>query len=437
MKIIRLSAENIKRLSAVDISPEGNLVEITGKNGQGKTSVLDAIWFALGGDKTTQTQTKPVRDGQESGSITLDLGDYKVVRKFKVKEDGTITKSLTVTNKDGFKASSPQEVINSFLGDLTFDPLGFARMKPADQVVALRALVPDFDFDDAEAKNKTDFADRTNVNRTAKELRTKIDAIQLPDDAPTEPVSAESLMRELQEAMETNSASDAADQKRLRLDDRIAQMESSIEQQKATIVRHEKAIAEARETIKGAEQAIEELRDEIDGLKSGPERVDVTPIKERIATSEHINRLVNLRKQREGMEEELKAAEEKSAALTKAMDDRKAAAEAAVRAADLPVDGLALTEDGVLLNGVPFQQASDAEQLRVSIAVAGAMNPKLRVIRVRDGSLLDGDSMAALSAYAEQHDLQVWIETVDSGRESAVVIEDGHVAGAATLEAAE
>ena len=98
-----------------------------------------------------------------------------------------------------------------------------------------------------------------------------------------------------------------------------------------------------------------------------------------------------------------------------------------MREAKLPVPGLELTEEEILLNGQPFNQGSDAEQLRVSIAVAGALNPRLRVIRVRDGSLLDAKSMAALSEYAEEHDLQVWVETVASNRQTAVVIEDGRV----------
>ena len=94
----------------------------------------------------------------------------------------------------------------------------------------------------------------------------------------------------------------------------------------------------------------------------------------------------------------------------------------------MPVPGVAFDDGAVLLDGLPFDQASDAQQLRASIAIASAMNPKLRVIRVRDGSLLDKDSMALLAEFAETNDMQVWIETVQSGRPGAIVIEDGMVA---------
>lgn len=418
MKIVSLQAENIKRLVAVDITPDGNLVEITGKNGQGKTSILDAIWWAL--DINKVVQSKPVRDGAESGFIKLDLGEYIVTKKFKVKEGGDVTISLTVQNKDGAKFGSPQELLNGFIGNLTFDPLAFSRMKPREQVVALRELVPNYDFAAAEKANKDDFDERTEVNRTIRDLKARVDAINIPDDAPAEPISLTALMNELQEALDHNAAIDRDASKRTHLAQRISDLESSIRQKRESIKRIETEIVTA-------EQAIEELRDEEDGIAGGKEAVDIDAVRQRIQSAEASNRFVELRKQRTALQEQLADAEAKSTAFTKAIDERKDAAAKAVREAKLPVAGLEITEDSVLVNGQPFNQASDAEQLRVSIAVAGAMNPRLRVIRVRDGSLLDEESMASLNQYAEENDLQVWVETVSSGRESAVVIEDGMV----------
>jgi hypothetical protein len=118
------------------------------------------------------------------------------------------------------------------------------------------------------------------------------------------------------------------------------------------------------------------------------------------------------------------------------MAARKEAKDQAIASAKMPVDGLSFGEDGVLLNGVPFEQASDAEQLRASVAIAAAMNPKLRVIRIRDGSLLDDDAMQALAAMAAERDLQIWIERVGEHVNTfGVVIRDGAVV--AQAEAAE
>lgn len=421
MKIVQLNAENIKRLVAVEIRPDGNLVEITGKNGQGKTSILDAIWWAL--DTNKVVQSKPVHEGAESGFVKLDLGEYVVIKKFKVKEDGEVTISLTVQNKDGFKAGSPQELLKSFIGNLTFDPLAFTRMKETDQVVALRGLVPGYDFAADDKANKADFDARTDVNRTIRDLKARIEAIEVSGDESEVHVDASTLMAELQSAMDHNSSLDTEVAKRERHNERVSQLKQQIQEKRQEIKRIE-------DSISATEDAVRDLEHDADFFDDVGEKIDLEPIRQRVESSEEVNRRVARRKQRSELAGELKSTEEKSAKLTKAIDDRKAAAAKAVRDAKLPVDGLELTEDAVLLNGQPFNQGSDAEQLRVSIAVAGAMNPKLRVIRVRDGSLLDADSMAVLTKYAEDNDLQVWVETVSSGRETAVVIEDGRVAGA-------
>lgn len=434
MRIVSLTAENIKRIRAVEIRPDGNLVEITGRNGQGKTSILDAIWWALDSNKVVQS--KPVRDGADSGYVRLDLGEYIVTKKFKVKGGDEFTTTLTVENRDGAKYGSPVELLKTFLGDLTFDPLAFSRMKARDQVVALRAMVPDFDFAANDAANDADFKARTDVNRTVRDLTARIEAIQVPESAPTERVSASDLLLELQSAMEHNETIEKERRRRGGLDARIAQLRDANDARRDDIKKLELRIADLKNAIAAAEQAVEELNDELDGVKDGVEPIDTAPIRERIASAEEINRNVDRLVERERLVAEMERQQKISDGLTKAIDDRKAAAAKAVREAKLPVAGLELTEDAVLLNGVPFDQASDAEQLRVSIAVAGAMNPRLRVIRVRDGSLLDEDAMNTLRAYADENDMQIWIERVDSSGKVGVVIEDGMVA-TAMREAAE
>lgn len=427
MKIVQLTAENIKRLVAVEITPDGNLVEITGKNGQGKTSILDAILWAVAGNKVIQS--KPVRDGAESGYVRLDLGDYIVTKKFKLKADGEVTISLTVENRDGAKYGSPQELLNKFLGDLTFDPLAFSRMKPADQVTALRALVPDYDFADADKRSKDIFGQRTDINRQVRDLKGRVDAIVIPEGEDVEKVSVEALVAQLQEAMDRNTL---ITQKR---------------------VQREGLIRDARR----AEESAQDRRDEVERLKLAiqtdeaeagrlrkeaslievSDPLDTNPIRQQIADADATNAKASRIEEKKRLKAEMAEKQAQADALTKQIEDIATASAKAVKDANLPIEGLELTEELVLLNGQPFDQASDAEQLRASIAVAGAMNPTLRVIRVRDGSLLDHESMALLTKYAEDNDLQVWCEVVESDRETAILIEDGRVAGQMVQEAAE
>ena len=141
MKIISLKASNVKRLKAVEITPSGELVVVGGRNAQGKSSVLDAIWLALGGGPATKATTRPVRDGEDSASVVLDLGEFVVTRTW----SGAKT-TLTVASPEGAKFSGPQGILDALVGRLAFDPLEFTRLSAKAQRDALLGLV-DLPFD--------------------------------------------------------------------------------------------------------------------------------------------------------------------------------------------------------------------------------------------------------------------------------------------------
>lgn len=407
MKIIALEAENLKRLTAVRIEPDGNLVQITGKNGQGKTSVLDAIWWALAG--TSNVQTTPIRKGEDQAIINLDLGDLKVRRKFIAQEDGSYTTSITVENGDGARFQSPQKMLDALVGQLSFDPLAFSRMKSADKVQALRSLVPDYDFDAAAVAHKEDFDERTIQNRKAKEAQAAAEAAgrELPDQIP-EPVDTAAEMQALEAGIAHNERQ--ADLARQR-DVAAGQVETLMRQ-----------ITELKSQLTTAEARLEEMPEPED-------EIDLDPIRDKIASAKEANAVVQRAAERDQHAAQAKAAREASEALTQRISDRKQAAQDAIANADLPVKGIEIIDGEVLLNGVPFEQASDAEQLSASIGIAMTLNPDLKVIRVRDGSLLDEDAMKVLASMADEADYQIWIERVDSSGSVGFVLEDGHLKG--------
>src|SRR5659263_55539 len=161
MKIIKLTAENVKRLKAVEITPDGTVQVITGRNAQGKTSVLDAIWLALGGGAASKSTLKPIRDGEDHASVRLDLGDLVVSRTW----TGDKT-ALTVTAADGARYTSPQGVLDALIGRLSFDPLEFTRLSARDQVTALLDLVNlDVDLDTLAHQRQSAYAARTEIGR--------------------------------------------------------------------------------------------------------------------------------------------------------------------------------------------------------------------------------------------------------------------------------
>ena len=127
------------------------------------------------------------------------------------------------------------------------------------------------------------------------------------------------------------------------------------------------------------------------------------------------------------LQAQAKAKEDESKRLTEAMEARTKAKENAISRATMPIPALGFGDGLVLYQGIPFEQASSAEQLRVSTAIAMAANPKLKVIRITDGSLLDSDSLAMLHAMAEENGFQVWLEVVSDSKNIGVVISDGEV----------
>jgi energy-coupling factor transporter ATP-binding protein EcfA2 len=437
VKIIELRAENIKRLTAVNIRPDGNVVEITGKNGQGKTSVLDAIWWALEGKENIQAA--PIRRGATEAHIKLDLGQLKVTRTFKAVDGGHYTTTITVENDEGARFPSPQKVLDSLLGELSFDPLAFTRMKPADQFETLKRFVPGIDFAAIAAANKTDYDKRTDANRRAKELRAQAAGLALPQEQIPGRIDEAKLVADLEAAGEHN-----ADIERRRA--RRQQAQADIDRQTEIAAAYRANAAELRrkadaEDAKAAEHeaSVAGLKVKLEEAPALPDPIDTTALRDSISqartVNERIDRAQRARQERERLTREATEFEAQSAALTAAIKKRDDDKTAAIATAQMPIEGVGFGDGHVLMRGVPFDQASDAEQLRASIAIAAAMNPKLRVIRVRDGSLLDDDAMVLLAEFANAHDLQIWIERVDSSGRVGFVLEDGHLKSDAAADA--
>ena len=441
LKIVALKAENIKKLVAVEIRPDGNMVELTGKNGQGKTSVLDAISWALEGAGVIQGE--PIRKGQAKAWVSLDLGEIIVKRTFKKSEAGETTSSITVESKDGARFPTPQAMLDSLMGKLAFDPLAFARMSPKEQFDSLKKLVPGVDFEEIERLNRVDFERRTNINRKAKEARAAVAALAVSEEGPTVLVNVDSLVSDLEKAGEQNAETERRKARReavaveiktgnVLLNEIIIVAEKRAHEiVEEARLKSEAVVDEAKKKHEDLAAKLSELQGKLDAAPELPEIVDLSSISKKIeeARVENIVRLDRMKKVAE--RDEADRLEAEAAGLTEAMQGREKDKREKVAAAKLPVQGLTFGEGAILMNGVPFEQASDAEQLRASIAIAMNLNPRLRVIRVRDGSLLDERSMALLSEMAKDQDYQVWIERVDGSGKVGFVLEDGHVKSAA------
>lgn len=401
MRVVKLQAENVKRLKAIEITPEGDLVVIAGKNGQGKTSVLDAIWYALGGGAAQKGVTKPIREGEIAASVTVDLGSIKVTRNW---TDGKT--ALRVESADGARYSSPQTMLDELVGSLSFDPLAFVNQSPKEQVNTLLEVAPlEIDLAEVDSMRRDAYERRTEVNREARKLEGALSELPSFDEtAGLELVEISQLYAELREAEGRQGDSE-------RLDKEIESVE-------ATIGALEDRLVEQKERLR------ELIGDKANSLPIP----DVTYLRERMEGADGVNRQVENNKRRVELAEQLTQLQDIALALSQEISALDQAKEQAIANAKMPVPGLGFSDDGVTLNGVPFSQASSAEQLKVGVAIAMALNPKIRIIRITDGSLLDSDNLKLIEEMAKDQDYQVWLEKVSDGAESlGVVIEDGMV----------
>lgn len=432
MKIVNLVAENFKVLQAVDITPAGDVVIVGGKNGSGKTSVLDAIYVALVGRSVAPP--KPIRKGEEQCVLKLDLGDFTVTRKFTEAEGGTYTDTIKVEDAEGRRYTKPQQVLDALLGEIGFDPFEFVQMKPKEQADTLLGMVPlPVDLDELAELDASDYAKRRDINRDAAALEANLRAIP-KEDVPSGLPDRQALVDQLGTAAETNSAIERDRMGREALTGDIARLISAAEEGEARAKELRAQADELDRNAKVRRDSAAQQQKEFDSLPPLAEPVNTEAIREQLQLADAVLAAAERQKRRADLEAQHGKLTKESEALTAAMEKRAKDRNEALAKAKMPIDGLAfgLDEKGrpaVEFGGVPLEQASSAEQLRASVAIGMAANPSLRVLRVKDGSLLDEDSMKLLSEMAKAEDFQLWIEVVGTGG-VGIVMEDGTVKAA-------
>lgn len=413
MKILSLKAENVKRLVAVEIKPGKNVVEIAGKNGAGKSSVIDSIAYAIGGKNLCPA--KPIREGRKNASVCVDIGDFVVERTWKASG----STSLKVKTRDGLPCKAPQQILDGLVGSLTFDPLAFSNMKAAEQretmigFLGIRAALEKCDADLKQLRS-----DKHAASASVRRLDAEIDAAEdVPADTPDNPVDMADLQKQLRAATTTNSTIDAA---RRSLSSKTMEIQGkryAISSLQLQIEREKKIVKVLESDLANIQQQVKDLGDP----------VDTDAIHDAMASANQTNEAVAEKQRVAKLRAECDKVEKEQSELDAQIEERLEERERLMTEATYPIKGLGFDEDGVTFDGQPWEQLSQALRLRISVAMGMALNPNLKVLLVRDGSLLDDDSYRALQDAVTRNDYQLWIERVGAGSETAIVIEDGKV----------
>jgi hypothetical protein len=309
------------------------------------------------------------------------------------------------------------------IGDLSFDPWEFARKNEQDQRVLLSDLLYNItggklNLADFDVRKQEAFDQRTDANREKKRLANLLANIRPPvDNEPTEEISIAALTASINDALNTNN-------KIVNLQNDNKRSQELLDQSVKEIARLQAIIADCENKIHGNANVL-----------SGIDTLDVAHLQDQLKDIETNNRrareVVEYRTLRTGLEN----VEKEIVGYNATMELIEIEKAEALEAAPLPVKGFTVNADGVRIinedgSDVPFCQASAARRLKISLGIAMAANPTLRVIRIADGSLLDDESMAIVKEMATDKDFQVWIEYASRNTDDriGVYIEDGKVA---------
>ena len=394
MKIIELKSSNIKKLKAVElrVDKDKNLVMVTGKNAAGKSSLLDSIWYALGGKKNIPGE--PIRKGEEKGEITINLDGYIVVRTFTDKGS-----YLKITNKDGSDYSNPQAFLDYIVGNLSFDPLEFSRMESKKQIAEL-IKITGLDLTKLEEKKKEITQERLFIGREVKAM----------------PIIEAEIVEMSRKFIEENKDLPSIHDLMTECNGREKEIDYYNDIQRE--------IKQAEEEIKDLQNVLIRLKDI---KKPTVDAEELAKMKESLKNTETINAQVRVAEKTIEDSNDWSKINGKYSDLTndiKAVDEEKKKKLAEVK---MPIEGLGWDEEGVSYNNIPFNQLSGAEQLKISMAIAMASNPKLKVVLIKDGSLLDQDSLKVVEDMAKEEDWQIWVESVDESGKVGIYIEDGEI----------
>ncbi len=419
--ITLLQLENFKRVKALTLTPKGaGVTEIRGRNSQGKSTCIDAAIAAFGGAKWAPE--KPIRDGSEWAQIVAETPEYKITRRWWATDgDGKVGDKLIVEDRaTGAAKRSPQTLLDKLVGVHAahqYDPLRFLRGKPKEQAATMRQITG-LDTSELDAERETVYALRTAANRDVATLRARLDVGGEPEPVP-EPaaeIDITAMVREIEAASATRASNDAA---RRELDVVRGRIKVLQDELAGLLERERRGVAYCAALVDPDVVAIKGRADAAKLHNDGVRR-----------QREHKANVDRMIDQVAALRQQHAEAVRVAASHDTRIKEIDAARLAALAKVTMPVPGMSIDGDMVTLNGVPFSQASQSQQIRTCFAIAAALSGELRTAFSHEGSLLDDDARADLDRWAVENDVQILLEVVgDDGAPGGIVIEDGRVRG--------
>jgi energy-coupling factor transporter ATP-binding protein EcfA2 len=414
--LLGLRVEQYKAITLfeAEFSPDGGVVALMGKNGAGKSSVLDALESLIAGRRMPKA-VQPVKAGAHEARVIGKFDDITVERIWK---NGTT--SIKVI---GARNESSDEVLARLYSHISLDPLAFAAMDDKAQTAELLKMIG-FDPTPLNTEYANRFAQRTTENAIVKSLKARLDA--LPPTPDTKPVNIQDLSDQLQAANITNKARESAE----------GVVEVRLERAtraKEALLRADNEFATAQRVQERCNEqlAVEEmqLNEALDKRAATPPAVDLAPIYTALSAANGINASHAAAQGRTALETELIAATKTAVQSTTRLIEISESKAATLAAAKMPVPGLTIDPETerLMFNGTAFADESTGIKARTGFLIGMMLNPDLKLTVIRDASNLDAGNRAMIDQLAKANGFTVLMEIVDENAERGIVITDGSV----------
>ena len=404
MKINKLEIENVKRIKAVKVEPKENgLTIIGGNNNQGKTSVLDSIAWALGGDRF-----KPSRAEREGSMVPPTL--HIVMNNGLVVERKGKNSALKVTDPSGKKAG--QQLLNEFVEQLALDLPKFMEASGKEKAQVLLQIIGVGDkLTELEKEEKELYNERLYVGRTADQKEKFAKEQPYFPEAPKELISPSDLIRQQQEILAKNGEN----QRKREYLHQLEQEYQKINEQLSALLKKQ---GEVKKDLETARKSASDLQDE-----------STKELEESIANIEEINRKVRANLDKEKAEDDAKVYREQYNALSGKIEEIRKGKKQLLETAALPLPELSVLDGELIYRGQKWDNMSGSERLKVSTAIVRKLNPNCGFVLLDKLEQMDMKTLQEFGAWLEAEGLQAIATRVSTGGECSILIEDGYVVG--------
>lgn len=407
IKITSFEIENVKRIKMLQYTPtENGLTVIGGKNNQGKTTVLDSIAWALGGDRFRPTNA--ARDGALTDpylKVTLSNG-IVVERKGK-------NSSLKVTDPSGRLAG--QSLLNSFVEQFALDVPKFLNSNSKEKAsILLRVIGVGDKLFSLERDEGETYVKRHAVGQIADQKKKFAKEMPLFQDVPDEPVSVSQLIAEQQEILARNGENQRKRDRAYDLELRRNELAERINRTREQLDKMTAELADLEKEVETAYKTAEQLHDE-----------STAELEENLRSIEEINRKVRANLDREKAEADAEEYAHMYDDLTEKLSSIRQQKRDLLEGADLPLPGLSVENGELTYQGRNWDCLSSSQQLKIATAIVRKLNPECGFVLLDKLEQMDNDTLSDFAAWLENENLQAIATRVSTGDECSVIIEDG------------